>query len=155
MSKAMVVKVFLGSVIGFGAALVLFLVAGGLALANNSFVMDGGDVVAVRSGAFGWAMISVAGVALLVMVAASLAQFVAWIGAVLNTARLDDKTWFLVLLVAGLLSLGFLATLAYVIGGPDADAVAAAPPAAPAMVPATSNGLQDQQAPAAPQPMRR
>jgi hypothetical protein len=149
MGKAMVVKVFVGSLIGFGAALVLFLVAGGLALANNSFVMDGPDVVGVRSGAFGWAMISVAGVALVVMIAASLAQFVAWIGAVLNTARLDDKTWFIVLLVAGLLSLGFLATLAYVIGGPDADEIAPVPPAAPAIWPPASD---DQHTPAAPAP---
>jgi hypothetical protein len=121
MPKSMIVKIFVGSLIGLGAALVLFLVAGGLALANDSFVMDGPDVVRVRSGAFGWTMIAIACVALLVMIAAAVAQFVAWIGAVLNTAKLADKTWFLILLVAGLISLGFVATLAYVIGGPDGE----------------------------------
>jgi hypothetical protein len=45
---------------------------------------------------------------------------VAWIGAVLNTAQLPDKTWFVVLLVVGLLGLVFIATVAYVIAGPDA-----------------------------------
>jgi hypothetical protein len=123
MSKSVIVKIFVGSLIGLGAALVLFLVAGGLALANDSFVMSGPDVVGIRSGAFGWAMIGVAGLAVLVMVAAALAQFVAWIGAVLNTAKLPDKTWFIILLVAGLVSLGFVATLAYVIGGPDGEQV--------------------------------
>jgi hypothetical protein len=44
---------------------------------------------------------------------------VAWIGAVLNTANLSDKTWFVVLLVVGLLGFAFIATIAYVIAGPD------------------------------------
>jgi len=121
MRKAVTVKVFVGSLIGFGAALVLFLVAGGLALSNHSFVMDGPNVVGIRSGAFGWTMIAVAAIAVVVMAAAAAAQFVAWIGAVLNTAQLVDKTWFVVLLVAGLVSLGFVATLAYVLAGPDGE----------------------------------
>jgi hypothetical protein len=53
MRKAVIVKVFVGSLIGFGAALVLFLVAGGLALSNHSFVMDGPNVVGIRSGRSG------------------------------------------------------------------------------------------------------
>jgi hypothetical protein len=44
---------------------------------------------------------------------------VAWIGAVLNTAHLPDKTWFVVLLVVGLLGFVFIATIAYMIAGPD------------------------------------
>jgi len=44
---------------------------------------------------------------------------VAWIGAVLNTANLADKTWFIVVLVGGLLGVGFLVTVAYVVAGPD------------------------------------
>ena len=44
---------------------------------------------------------------------------VSWIGALLNTAALDDKTWFIVLLVLGLFSFGLIAMIAYVIGGPD------------------------------------
>jgi hypothetical protein len=50
---------------------------------------------------------------------AAVAHFVAWIGAVLNTAHLSDKTWCVVLLVVGLLGLVFIATVAYVIAGPD------------------------------------
>ena len=37
----------------------------------------------------------------------------------INTAELEDKTWFVVLLVLGLFSFGFVAMLAYVIAGPD------------------------------------
>ena len=33
-----------------------------------------------------------------------------------NTARLEDKTWFVVLLVMGLLSFGFVAMVIYILG---------------------------------------
>jgi len=81
--------------------------------------MDGPDVVGVKTGLFGWTMLGIAGVAVLGMLVAVAAQFLAWVGAVLNTAQLPDKTWFVVVLAGGLVSLGFLATLAYVIGGPN------------------------------------
>jgi len=44
---------------------------------------------------------------------------VSWIGALLNTIQLEDKTWFVLLLVLGLFSFGFVAMIAYVIAGPD------------------------------------
>jgi len=44
---------------------------------------------------------------------------VAWIGALINTVAIDDKTWFVLLLVLGLLSFGLIAMIAYVIAGPD------------------------------------
>jgi len=64
----------------------------------------------------------------------ALGQFVAWIGALLNSAQLHDKTWFLVLLLVGLFSFGFIAMVVYVIAGPDgmealSHALAGAPPA--------------------------
>jgi hypothetical protein len=119
MPKPTVVRIFLASVIAAAAALILLAVAGGLAVANGVFVMDGPDVVGIRSGAFGWVMISLAAIAALVLLGAAIAQFVAWLGAVLNTSRLEDKTWFIVLLVTGLLSFGFIAMIVYVIAGPD------------------------------------
>ena len=41
---------------------------------------------------------------------------VSWIGALLNTAELEDKSWFLLLLVLGLLRFGIVAMLAYIVG---------------------------------------
>jgi len=38
---------------------------------------------------------------------------------VVTTAQLADKTWFTILLVAGLLSVGFLAMVIYIIAGPE------------------------------------
>jgi len=44
------------------------------------------------------------------MIAAAVTQFVAWFGAVINTAGLQDKTW---------LSFGFISMIIYLIAGPD------------------------------------
>jgi hypothetical protein len=118
MSKRMVTRVFGGSLVALAASLILLLVAGGIAYANGSFVMDGPDVVGVTSTPLTWSMIALAGLAILTMFGALIAQFVAWIGAVVNTAQLPDKTWFVVLLVMGLLSFGFIAMVIYIIAGP-------------------------------------
>lgn len=56
------------------------------------------------------------GVALL---AGCIAQFVAWIGALINTARGPDKVWFILLLVLGLLSFQFIMMIVYLLAGPD------------------------------------
>lgn len=119
MHKATVVKFFVSSLIGMATSAVLFVVAGALALGNDVFVMDGPDVVGIKTGLFGWTMLGFAVVAVLGMLAAVTVQFIAWVGAVLNTAQLPDKAWFVVVLAGGLVSLGFLATLAYVIAGPN------------------------------------
>ena len=53
------------------------------------------------------------------IIAAAITQFIAWVGAVINQAGLKDKTWFIILLVTGLLSFGFIAMIIYLIAGPD------------------------------------
>jgi hypothetical protein len=59
-------------------------------------------------------------VASLAVAAGTLAAIASWIGALLNTVQLEDKTWFVVLLVLGLFSFGWVAMAAYVFAGPDA-----------------------------------
>lgn len=119
MSKSVIVKLFIGSLIGLVGAAVLFVVAISLAGSTEAFIMEGPDVVGVRPDGFAWVTLSFAGLGVLLMVLASIGLFVAWIGAVVATAALPDKVWFIVLLVGGLLSVGFAVTLAYVIAGPD------------------------------------
>lgn len=119
MSKTTIKKLFVGSLVALAGGLVLLAVAGTLAYANGNFVKDGPDVAGIHGTAFGWVMIGLAAVAILVLIAAAITQFVAWTGAVLNTASLEDKPWFIVLLVTGLLSFGFIAMIAYLIAGPD------------------------------------
>ena len=60
--------------------------------------------------------------------AGAITQFVAWIGAVVNTYQLEDKLWFWVLLAGGLLGLlwgviPFAAMVAYLVAGPDGTAM--------------------------------
>jgi hypothetical protein len=119
MTRSLIVKLFWGSIIGLFAGLVLVGVSGALAISNNIFLMNGPDVTGIQAGALSWTLLGLIGLAMLVLLFAGVAHFVAWIGAVLNTANLPDKTWFVVLLVVGLLGLVFIATIAYVIAGPD------------------------------------
>jgi H+/Cl- antiporter ClcA len=81
--------------------------------------MDGPDVIGVQATPYAWAIVGLAIVAFLAIIGGCVGGLVSWIGALLNTAQLADKTWFIVLLVLGLLSFGFVAMIAYVIAGPD------------------------------------
>jgi hypothetical protein len=119
MSKSMVTKLFIGSLVAVVGGLVLLASGIVLAYANSAFTMSGPDVTGIEATPFAWSMVGVAVLGLLAMVGGALGQFVAWIGAVLNTSHLEDKTWFLVLLVLGLLSFGFIAMVVYVLAGPD------------------------------------
>jgi hypothetical protein len=133
MTKSMIVKLFWGSLIGLVAGLVLMGITVALAINNHIFVMSGPDVTGIKSGALSWTLLGLMGLAVLLLLFAAVAHFVAWIGAVLNTAHLPDKTWCVVLLVVGLLGLVFVATVAYVIAGPDGlkvkEQASALPPA--------------------------
>jgi hypothetical protein len=119
MTKSLIVKLFWGSLIGLVSGLVLMAVSCGLSLSNDIFIMDGPDVIGIKAGALPWTLLALMALSMLILLPAAIVQFVAWIGAVLNTANLPDKTWFVVLLVAGLLGFVFIATVAYVIAGPD------------------------------------
>lgn len=119
MSKATVVRIFVGSVVAVVAGIVLAFAAVWLAFANGVFVMDGPDVAGIESTPFAWSMVGLLVVAALAMVGGFIGGLVSWIGALLNTAQVEDKSWFILLLVLGLLSFGLIAMIAYVIAGPD------------------------------------
>jgi hypothetical protein len=82
-----------------------------------------------------WTLISFIILGCITILAGFIAQFVAWIGAVINTNHLVDKTWFNVLLWGGIVSivlspafgLGALIwwglMIAYLVGGPDGTAI--------------------------------
>jgi hypothetical protein len=53
------------------------------------------------------------------MIAGFIGGLMSWIGALLKTAQLEDKTWFIFLIVLGLFSFGLVAMNTYVIIGPD------------------------------------
>ncbi len=123
MTKSTVTKTFVGSLVAMVAG--LFLVVAGilLAFATGTFEMTGPDVTGFHLSASAPAALGIGFIGVVAIVGGAIGQFIAWIGAVVNTSRLDDKTWFVVLLVLGLLSFGFIAMLVYVLAGPDGTAV--------------------------------
>jgi hypothetical protein len=123
MTKSTVTKFFVGGIVAVMAGLILAFVAVWAAFAAGEFVMDGPDVTDIQFTAFGWSMVGLMIVGGFSVIGGAIAGLVAWIGALLNTAQLDDKLWFVLLLVLGLLSFGFFAMVAYVIGGPDGTLV--------------------------------
>jgi H+/Cl- antiporter ClcA len=122
MTKLMVTKIFIGSLIAIVAGVFVVAVGFLIALSTGTLVMEGPDVTGFELSSTTPAAFSLALLGILGIVAGGIGQFVAWIGAVVNTSRLDDKTWFVVLLVLGLLSFGFIAMLVYVLAGPDGTA---------------------------------
>ena len=119
MTKATVTRIFVGSLVAIVGGVVVIVAGGLLMLANGTLTMSGPDVTGFQPSAAGWSMIGLILVGVLAAVGGAIGQFVAWIGAVINTSRLEDKTWFILLLVLGLLSFGFVAMLVYVLAGPD------------------------------------
>ena len=119
MSKSTVTRLFVGGLVAVIAGIVSLFVALWVAYAGGAFQMSGPDVVGVNGSASSWTMVALIVLAGLAIVGGAIAGLVSWIGALLNTAQLEDKTWFIVLLVLGLVSFGFIAMIAYVIGGPD------------------------------------
>lgn len=131
MTKPAVTRLFVGSVVAFVAAIVLGIFTCIWAYANGVFQIEDFDVVGVNGGTAAWTTLAVIVIAGLAVVGAAIGGLVAWIGALLNTARLDDKTWFILLLVLGLFSFGFIAMVVYVLAGPDGTVRAPARDARP------------------------
>ena len=100
MSKSTVDRLFVGAIVAVVAGWVVAIVAIVAALAGGVVVIGGPNVVTVNGEAFASALSSWR-IAALVVAGGAIAGVASWIGALFNTARLDDKTWFVVLLVLG------------------------------------------------------
>ena len=101
-SKETITKLFLGGSVAVVVGLMLVLTGVWAAVASSVAV----TVVLVVVGS-------------LIALAGCVAAVASWIGALFNTAKLDDKTWFVSLLAFGIFSCGLLAMVAYVYAGPD------------------------------------
>jgi hypothetical protein len=124
-----VTRLFIGSLIAFSAGAIAAVVAVWLAIANDVFVMNGPDVVGIQGSALAWSLLAIGIVGGLAAAGAMIAALVSWFGALLNTWRLDSKTWFAVLLLLGIFNLGFFGMIVYLIAGPDGTVEAAPRPA--------------------------
>lgn len=119
MTKSTVTRLFVGSLIAIVGGIILLATGILLGFANGAFLMSGHDVSGIQPTPFAWSMVGLGVLGILAMLGGGIGQFVAWIGAVLNTSRLEDKTWFILLLVLGLLSFGFVPMVIYLLIGPD------------------------------------
>lgn len=122
MPKKLVTRLFVVAIVAVVGGFALAVGAALAAYAAGVFIMDGPDVGGIELSGFAWAMIILGIVGILAIVSGGACGLVAWIGALLNTAQLEDKTWFVVLLILGVMSAGFIAMLVYVIAGPDSTA---------------------------------
>jgi hypothetical protein len=123
MSKSTITKTWLGGMVAIALGLVAAGVAVALMLAyGGTFTPapsgSGYDFVP-RTDAFFWTTVAVIVVGGVVAAAGVFVQFVAWIGALINSYQLADKTWFIVTLLLGLLGFGLIAMIVYLIAAPD------------------------------------
>lgn len=118
MSKRTITQLFIGAalavVVGFAVGIVALVVAA----ASGVIEIGGADVVTVDGDALAGMLVWLV-VASLLIGGGSITAIAAWVGSLFNTVRLDDKTWFIILLVLGLASFGWVAMIAYVVAGPD------------------------------------
>lgn len=131
MSKRTITRLWLAGLV----VLVIGLIVGGVGLAlmfayGGHFTPspngDGSNYVPSLDTVF-WTAVAVLATGGAIAIVGAIAQLAAWVGALVNTNRLQDKTWFIVLLVGGLLGLhigllGFAAMVAYLVAGPDGKA---------------------------------
>jgi hypothetical protein len=119
MSKATVTRLVIGGGLAVIAGAILAIVAVSVANANDTFVMNGPDIVGLRGSVLAWLMLPLGTAGGLAIAGGLIAGLVAWIGALLNTWQLESKTWFASLLPLGIFNFGFFAMVAYLVAGPD------------------------------------
>ena len=129
MSKATVTRLFIGSLIAAGAGIVVVIAAVSLAFANGVFIMNGQQVVDVQNTPAAWSLLGLALIGVLAIAGGAISGLISWIGALLNTWRVESKAWFVGLLLLGIFNFGFFAMIAYVIAGPDGKALRSQLPA--------------------------
>jgi hypothetical protein len=141
MKKATITRTWIAGLI----VLVVGLIIGGISLGlmfayggtfAPSVTGQGQDFVPSLDSTF-WTTVTFTSLGFLLAAIGGIIQITAWIGSLVNTYQLQDKTWFAVMLAGGLIGLafslvGFAAMIAYIIAGPDGMAAREErPPMAP------------------------
>lgn len=119
MSKNSVTRLFIGSVLAAVAGAAVAIASIWIAIANDVFVMRGADIIGIQGSALAWVLLAGALAGTITFTAGLVGGFVSWIGALLATAQLPRKRWFVAILVLGVFNLGFIGMVVYVVAGPD------------------------------------
>ena len=125
MSKSAITRLF--------KVAIAFVVAGSIsgtavtvwALANGAITVGGTPFVSFDPATVAGALVGLVIASVLAGIG-TIAAIVSWVGALANTARLENKTWFTTLLVSGLVSFGWVAMIAYILRGPDGSTATSA-----------------------------
>jgi hypothetical protein len=142
MTKRSITGTWIAGLIVLVIGLVVSGISVGMMLANGGTYTQlpngGGYNFEPTINAYFWTTVSFIVVGGIIALVGGVMQMAAWIGALVNTYRLQDKAWFIVLLVGGVLSLviglsGFAVMVAYLIAGPDVPAMPQ--PTAPLVAP--------------------
>jgi hypothetical protein len=141
MRKSTITKTWVGGIVAIALGFVAAAVATGLMLAyGGTFTSapsgEGYDFVPTQD-AFFWTMVSIIIAGFVVACAGAIVQFVAWIGALVNSYQLQDKLWFVLTLILGLIGFGLVMMIVYLIAAPDGYEEKERTAAAPAPVPPT------------------
>ena len=133
MTKATITRTWIAGLVAMAGGLIVAAFSVGLMMTyGGTFTSQTGgngyQFVPSFDGFF-WTMVGLTVAGLAVTAVGGLVQLAAWIGALVNTHRLADSTWFAIVLVGGVLGLafgvlGFAAMVAYLISAPDGMAVA-------------------------------
>lgn len=128
MTKPQITRIWVVGIIVSVVGLIIAGISLGLMLANGGTYVpaaggNGYDFIP-RTDSYFWSTVGFMIVGGVIAAAGGIAQLVAWIGALINTYQLQDRTWFIVLLAGGLIGLAVGLTqlavmIAYVIAGPD------------------------------------
>ena len=129
MTKPTIVKTWIAGLIVFAAGIVAALIGVFLMLGyGGTFTQVGSDLNSYdftpTLNGFFWTTVAVICVGGFVAAIGGIVQLAAWVGALVNSYLLPEKTWFGVVLVGGVLGLafglvGFATMVAYVLGAPD------------------------------------
>ena len=118
MTRTTIAVLFIVSTVAFVVGATMGIVTTVSAVANGAIEIGGSQLVTLHPGQIGAAIAAYA-VASAIAVAGSIALYVSWAGALLNTWRLDDRSWFAGILGAGVVGLAWVATAVYLVAGPD------------------------------------
>jgi hypothetical protein len=132
MTKGDITRIWIAGLICLAIGLIIGGSGVGLMLAYGGHYTpaptgSGYDFVPTLNGFF-WMTLSLMVAGFAFVAAGGIAQLAAWVGALVNTYQLEDRTWFIALLACGLLGLGFAliqiaAMVAYLVAGPDGMAL--------------------------------
>lgn len=127
MTKSTITRTWIGGLVVLAAGLVLAGVAIFLMLAyGGTFTQTSANTYdfVPRLDSYFWMTVGLIVAGGILAGVGAIVQLAAWVGALVNTYRLQDKTWFTILLLGGLFGVvfglfGFAVMVAYVIAGPE------------------------------------